>query len=78
MRNVVHDQPVKNVEALANPDALEFFRARPELADLAPRPTVRAKSEQLMSSRQDTLGALPAISGVITPSRSRATMRNAG
>jgi len=33
VRNVVHDQPVKNVEALANPEALEFFRARPELAD---------------------------------------------
>ena len=33
VRNVVHDQPVRNVEALANPEALEFFRARPELAD---------------------------------------------
>ena len=33
VRNVVHGQPVKNVEALANPEALEFFRARPELAD---------------------------------------------
>ncbi len=33
VRNVVHEQPVKNVEALANPEALEFFRARPELAD---------------------------------------------
>ena len=32
VRNVVHDQPVKNVEALANPEALEFFRNRPELA----------------------------------------------
>ena len=38
VRNVVHDQPVKNVEALANPEALEFFRNRPELADeAAPR-----------------------------------------
>ena len=26
VRNVVHAQPVKNVEALANPEALEFFR----------------------------------------------------
>ncbi|MEY2633363.1 MAG: hypothetical protein RIR00_2017, partial [Pseudomonadota bacterium] len=33
VRNVVHDQPVKNVEALANPEALEHFRNRAELAD---------------------------------------------
>ncbi len=33
VRNVVHDQPVKNVEALANPEALEYFRGRIELAD---------------------------------------------
>ena len=33
VRNVVHGQPVKNVEALANPEALEFFRNRVELAD---------------------------------------------
>ena len=33
VRNVVHDQPVKNVEALANPEALAFFRGRAELAD---------------------------------------------
>ncbi|MBS1189816.1 MAG: Acetoacetyl-CoA synthase [Rhodocyclaceae bacterium] len=32
VRNVVHHQPVKNVEALANPEALEFFRNRSELA----------------------------------------------
>ena len=32
VRNVVHEQPVKNVEALANPEALEIFRGRPELA----------------------------------------------
>jgi acetoacetyl-CoA synthetase len=32
VRNVVHGQPVTNVEALANPEALEQFRARPELA----------------------------------------------
>ena len=32
VRNVVHDRPVKNVEALANPEALENFRARPELS----------------------------------------------
>ncbi|MBI5781304.1 MAG: acetoacetate--CoA ligase [Rhodocyclales bacterium] len=33
VRQVVHGQPVKNVEALANPEALEFFRDRPELRD---------------------------------------------
>jgi acetoacetyl-CoA synthetase len=34
VRNVVHGRPVKNVEALANPEALEHFRDRKELADL--------------------------------------------
>jgi acetoacetyl-CoA synthetase len=33
VRNVVHGRPVKNVEALANPEALEYFRNRPELAE---------------------------------------------
>ncbi len=32
VRNVVMGRPVKNVEALANPEALEHFRGRPELA----------------------------------------------
>lgn len=32
VRNVVHGRPVKNVEALANPEALEQFRERAELA----------------------------------------------
>jgi acetoacetyl-CoA synthetase len=32
VRSVVHGEPVKNVEALANPEALEHFRGRPELA----------------------------------------------
>jgi len=32
VRDVVHDRPVKNTEALANPEALEHFRHRPELA----------------------------------------------
>ncbi|WGK88137.1 acetoacetate--CoA ligase [Pseudomonas migulae] len=32
VRNVVHGQPVKNTDALANPEALEQFRDRPELA----------------------------------------------
>jgi acetoacetyl-CoA synthetase len=32
VRDVVHGRPVKNLEALANPEALEHFRGRPELA----------------------------------------------
>ncbi len=32
VRNVVHGRPVKNTDALANPEALEEFRDRPELA----------------------------------------------
>jgi acetoacetyl-CoA synthetase len=32
VREVVHGRPVRNVEALANPEALEQFRDRPELA----------------------------------------------
>jgi len=32
VRAVVHGQPVKNVEALANPEALEHFKGRRELA----------------------------------------------
>ncbi|NTV12190.1 MAG: acetoacetate--CoA ligase, partial [Zoogloea sp.] len=31
VRNLVHGRPVKNIEALANPEALEQFRNRPEL-----------------------------------------------
>ncbi len=31
VRHVVHSRPVKNSEALANPEALELFRDRPEL-----------------------------------------------
>jgi len=31
VRNVVHDRPVKNTDALANPEALELFRNLPEL-----------------------------------------------
>ncbi len=31
VRNVVQGLPVKNLEALANPEALEFYRNRPEL-----------------------------------------------
>ncbi|CAG0928805.1 MAG: Acetyl-coenzyme A synthetase [Rhodocyclaceae bacterium] len=31
VRNVVHGEPVKNVEALANPEALDWFRNRIEL-----------------------------------------------
>jgi acetoacetyl-CoA synthetase len=32
VRNVVHGRPVKNVEALLNPEALDGFRDRAELA----------------------------------------------
>ncbi|MCC7549531.1 MAG: acetoacetate--CoA ligase [Burkholderiales bacterium] len=31
VRNVVHGRPVRNQDALANPEALELFRGRPEL-----------------------------------------------
>ncbi|MDP1605653.1 MAG: acetoacetate--CoA ligase, partial [Rhodocyclaceae bacterium] len=32
VREVVHGRPVKNREALANPEALEYFRNRAELS----------------------------------------------
>lgn len=32
VRKVVHGDPVKNTDALANPEALEFFKSLPELA----------------------------------------------
>jgi len=32
VRDVVHGEPVRNIEALANPEALGLFRDRPELA----------------------------------------------
>jgi acetoacetyl-CoA synthetase len=31
VREVVHGRPVRNTTALANPEALEHFRDRPEL-----------------------------------------------
>ncbi|MDJ0906887.1 MAG: acetoacetate--CoA ligase [Woeseiaceae bacterium] len=31
VRSVIHGEPVKNTDALANPEALEYFRDRPEL-----------------------------------------------
>jgi acetoacetyl-CoA synthetase len=33
VRNVVHGNAVKNIEALANPEALEHFKDRQELRD---------------------------------------------
>ncbi|MCX7178788.1 MAG: acetoacetate--CoA ligase [Proteobacteria bacterium] len=33
VRNVVHGEAVKNIEALANPEALDHFRQRPELQE---------------------------------------------
>jgi acetoacetyl-CoA synthetase len=32
VRNVVHGRPVRNVDALANPEALKHFENRDELA----------------------------------------------
>jgi acetoacetyl-CoA synthetase len=32
VRNVVHGKPVKNTDALANPEALDFFRNIDELS----------------------------------------------
>jgi acetoacetyl-CoA synthetase len=32
VRSIVHGEPVDNREALANPEALELFRNRPELS----------------------------------------------
>ena len=32
VRDIVHGKEVKNKEALANPEALDFFKDRPELA----------------------------------------------
>lgn len=32
VRNLIHGEPVKNLEAPLNPEALEHFRNRPELA----------------------------------------------
>jgi acetoacetyl-CoA synthetase len=32
VRNVIHGEPVKNTDALANPEALDEFRERPELS----------------------------------------------
>ena len=32
VRDVVHGRPVRNTEALANPEALELFRDVPELS----------------------------------------------
>ena len=33
VRSVVHGESIKNTDALANPDALRYFRDRPELAE---------------------------------------------
>ena len=31
VRNVVHGEPVMNIEALANPDALDYFKDHPDV-----------------------------------------------
>jgi acetoacetyl-CoA synthetase len=41
VRAVVHGQPVRNLEALANPEALEHFRNRPELEEKIGSPPTR-------------------------------------
>ena len=33
VRNVIHNEPVKNRDALANPEALELYRDLPELRE---------------------------------------------
>jgi len=33
VRNIVHGEPVKNLESLANPEALDDYRDRPELQE---------------------------------------------
>ena len=33
VREVVHGRPVKNLDALANPQALDYFKALPELQE---------------------------------------------
>ena len=33
VRNAVHGRPVKNTDALANPEALELYRDLPELRE---------------------------------------------
>ncbi|MDW8468650.1 MAG: hypothetical protein RML56_06345 [Burkholderiales bacterium] len=55
VRDVVHGRPVKNVEALANPEALEHFRNRPELAapsvgDRAPPASAQGAEDRLARS----------------------------
>jgi acetoacetyl-CoA synthetase len=46
VRNLIHGQPVRNLEAVANPEALEFFAGIQELKRQPPRQGVRARSSQ--------------------------------
>jgi len=32
VRDAIHDRPVKNTDALANPEALDLYRELPELS----------------------------------------------
>jgi acetoacetyl-CoA synthetase len=41
VREVIHGRPVRNMDAMANPESLAFFRDRPELTS-PPRPPVGA------------------------------------
>ena len=47
VREVVHGRPVKNLDALANPQALDFFRDLPELQDVNGRATLYAARSAL-------------------------------
>jgi len=35
VRDIIHGRPVKNMDAMANPEALELFRDLPELTPRA-------------------------------------------
>jgi acetoacetyl-CoA synthetase len=43
VREVIHNRPVKNIEALANPEALNHYRNRPELALATSPPKASSK-----------------------------------
>ena len=62
VREVVHGRPVKNIEALANPEALAFFTDRQELADIGFRdcrsrgPDVKINAKYLITMKTGVLG----------------------
>jgi len=54
VRDVIHGRPVKNMDAMANPEALELFRNLPELTQSAPNdpsdPTTRSTPRSVWRS----------------------------